>query len=132
MIALRFAVPGMGEELSRAALAAPLMIAGIGLGTAISPLFQTVLANVEGRDTGSASGALQAFQQVGGALGLAVMGELFFSTLKARLPGAVDTVAVYSQALSLAILFSTCSFILIALLVWRLPPPVPVDKAGPV
>ena len=132
MIALRFAVPGMGEELSRAALAAPLVIAGIGLGTAISPLFQTVLANVEGRDTGSASGALQAFQQIGGALGLAVMGELFFSTLKARLPGAVDAVAVYSQALSLAILFSTCSFILIALLVWRLPPPVPVDKAGPV
>ncbi|WP_296426532.1 MFS transporter [Yoonia sp.] len=128
MIGLQFAVPGAGDVLSRSALILPLIVAGIGLGTGISPLFQTVLANVEGRDTGSASGALQAFQQVGGALGLAVMGEVFFSTLKAQLPGATDPVAVYSHALSLAILFSTCSFLLIAALVWRLPVPGLADK----
>lgn len=129
MIGLRFVLPGAGEALSRSGLALPLAVAGIGLGSAISPLFQTVLANVQGRDTGSASGALQAFQQVGAALGLAVMGELFFSTLKTRLPGAADPVAVYSDAMSLAVTFSTVSFILIALLVWRLPtPPDPTAK----
>jgi hypothetical protein len=105
-----------------------LVIAGIGLGTAISPLFQTVLSNVNDSDTGSASGALQSFQQVGGALGLAVMGEIFFSTLKGRLPSAPDPVAVYSDALMLALMFSTASFLTAALLVWALPAPVKLDN----
>lgn len=138
MIALQFLIPEAGEDLSRIALGPALVFAGLGLGTAISPLFQTVLANVQGQDTGSASGALQAFQQVGGALGLAVMGELFFSTLQRQLPGAADPAAVYAHALSLAIMFSTGVFFLLALLVWRLPAPnlgesAPmVDKPHPV
>ena len=132
MIGLRLVLPGPGEALVRLALTLPLVVAGIGLGTGISPLFQTVLANVAGRDTGAASGALQAFQQVGGALGLAVMGQIFFATVQARLPGAVDRVAVYSDALSLALIFSICSFLLIAVLVWRLPEPPQLDKPGPV
>lgn len=123
MTALQFLIPGAGEELSRIALTPALIIAGIGLGTAVSPLFQTVLSHVDGQDTGSASGAMQAFVQVGGALGLAVMGELFFATVQRELPGAVDPAAVYTHGFSLAIMFSTTVFFLLALLVWRLPVP---------
>ncbi len=134
MILLRFAVPGEGEALVQSAFLPPLLIAGIGLGTGISPLFQTVLANVAGRDAGSASGALQSFQQVGGALGLAIMGEIFFSTLKNRLPTATDPVAVYSDALVMALIFSTITFLAVAILVWRLPRPtaLPVQGGAPV
>ena len=121
MFLVRYAVPGAGEVLDRSAFIAPLLIAGIGLGTAISPLFQTVLSAATGRDAGSASGALQSFQQVGGALGLAIMGELFFGTLRAGLPGALDPVAVYSDALNAALVFSVISFGSVALLVWKLP-----------
>ncbi len=123
MFALRYMLPEAGEPLSRMALAGPLLFAGIGLGTAISPLFQTVLANVSGRDTGSASGALQSFQQVGAALGLAIMGELFFSTLGAQIPGATDVHAVFSHALLMALLFNTVTFASVAALIWRLPEP---------
>ena len=131
MVLLRGVVPGAGEAVVRSAFVWPLVIAGLGLGTAISPLFTTVLANVSEGDTGSASGALQAFQQVGGALGLAVMGEIFFSTLRFRLPGAADPVAAYSDALRFALFFSIAAFLGVAALVWRLRPPAKLDKPRP-
>jgi EmrB/QacA subfamily drug resistance transporter len=123
MILLRFAVPGPGETLVQTAFILPLVVAGLGLGTAISPLFQTVLANVAGRDTGSASGALQSFQQVGGAIGLAIVGEIFFSTLRGALPDAVDPAAAYSQAVLMALLFLPVPFLALSAMVWRLPEP---------
>ncbi len=123
MILLRFAVPGPGEALVQSAFILPLVVAGLGLGTAISPLFQTVLANVDGHDTGSASGALQSFQQVGGAIGLAVVGEIFFSTLRGALPTVADPAAAYSQAVLMALLFVPVPFLALSVMVWRLPEP---------
>ena len=117
MIAVPFVVPAEGESLSQLALLPPLLLGGLGLGTAVSPMFNVVLAQVEDADTGSASGALQSFQQVGGALGLAVMGQLFFGYLR----GAGDGVPAYSTAIAHALWFSTVTFALLALLVWRLP-----------
>jgi EmrB/QacA subfamily drug resistance transporter len=128
MILLRTVLPVGGETLVRAALFPPLIIAGLGLGTAISPLFQTILSNVADGDAGAASGALQAFQQVGGALGLAVMGEVFFSHLGRNLPDAADPVAIYSDALQLAILPGIAGFMCVAVLVWRLPRPQRVPR----
>ncbi|WP_093992959.1 MFS transporter [Flavimaricola marinus] len=123
MTILRWAVPEAGETLQRSAFVLPLFIAGLGLGTGISPLFTTVLSSVTGDDSGSASGSLQSFQQVGGALGLAVVGEIFFSYLRVNLPGAADPALVYSEALRWAVLFNITSFIVVALMVWRLPQP---------
>ncbi len=123
MILLPFVTPQAAGEISRSAFVIPLFLGGFGLGTAISPLFNTVLGQVKDSDTGSASGALQSFQQLGGALGLAVMGQLFFSHIAAGLQGGEDKVPVYSEALQIALWFSTASFILLALLVWRLPAP---------
>ncbi len=40
-----------------------------------------MLQNVEPRQAGSAAGLLATFQQVGGALGVAVIGTLFFGAL---------------------------------------------------
>ncbi len=130
MILLRWATPHDGEVLSRLDFIVPLGIAGLGLGTAVSPLFQTVLANVANRDTGVGSGALQSFQQVGGALGLAVMGELFFGTIRRAAVSGNTSSVVYSDALEAALWFNTVSFLLVALLVWRLPEPELVPKAS--
>ncbi|MBS1304049.1 MFS transporter [Loktanella sp. SALINAS62] len=117
MMILPFVVPYAGETLSRTALVLPLFLGGLGLGTAISPMFNTVLAQVSDGDTGSASGALQSFQQLGGALGLAVMGQLFFGYLG----GNGESVPAYSTALQHALWFSTVTFASVALFVWRLP-----------
>jgi EmrB/QacA subfamily drug resistance transporter len=59
----------------------PLLVAGIGIGMLVSPLFDFILAAVTDDEVGSASGVLNALQQLGGALGVAAMGTLFFTTL---------------------------------------------------
>jgi Na+/melibiose symporter-like transporter len=49
----------------------------------ISPLFDFILGSVTHHEVGSASGVLNAVQQLAGALGVAVMGTIFFATLTA-------------------------------------------------
>jgi hypothetical protein len=44
-------------------------------------VFEIVLAGVEEREVGSASGVLNAVQQLGAAVGVAVIGTMFFSVL---------------------------------------------------
>ncbi len=127
MILLRLIVGGTGDELLRLAFAPALLLGGIGLGTAISPLFQTILGNVEGRDTGAASGGLQAFQQMGGAVGVAIMGEIFFATLAGNLGAGLAPHPAYAGALRNAVIYNLIVFAVLAALVWRLPAP----KAGP-
>jgi EmrB/QacA subfamily drug resistance transporter len=68
---------------SASLLALPFLIVGLGTGTAIPAVFQLVLSRVSGPDAGAGSGVLQAFQQVGMALGIAVQGQIFFQVLAA-------------------------------------------------
>ncbi|HXW79567.1 MAG TPA: MFS transporter, partial [Acidimicrobiales bacterium] len=57
------------------------LLLGAGIGMLISPLFDFVLAAVGDTEVGSASGVLNAGQQLAGAVGVAVMGTVFFTTL---------------------------------------------------
>lgn len=45
----------------------------------IVPLFDAALETVAVADAGSASGALSTVQQIGGSLGIAVMGTIFYT-----------------------------------------------------
>ncbi|MFI6515941.1 MFS transporter [Spirillospora sp. NPDC050679] len=60
-------------------LAPALVVLGTGMGMAMAPLFDIVLSGVEPAETGSAGGTLTAVQQLGGALGAAVLGTVFFA-----------------------------------------------------
>jgi EmrB/QacA subfamily drug resistance transporter len=62
-------------------LAPSQLLLGVGIGMLISPLFDFVLASVGDAEVGSASGVLNAGQQLAGAIGVAVMGTVFFTTL---------------------------------------------------
>ena len=129
MIMARMVVGQTTDAVVWAWFAPPLFLAGVGLGSTISPLFQMVLSSVAGRDAGSASGALQSFQQVGGALGVAIMGEIFFSAL---MRGGAESHAVYSGALQSALIYNIGAFAVIAVAVWLLPKPVMRGGAVPV
>ena len=129
MIMARMVVGQTTDAVVWAWFAPPMFLAGVGLGSTISPLFQMVLSSVAGRDAGSASGALQSFQQVGGALGVAIMGEIFFSTL---MRGGAESHAVYSGALQSALIYNIGAFAVIAVAVWLLPKPVMRGGAVPV
>ena len=72
-------VDATGDDVSAWALAGPELLAGIGMGAMLAPLFDFVLAGVDDDEVGSASGVLNAMQQLGGAIGIAVIGTVFFS-----------------------------------------------------
>jgi len=58
-----------------------LAVCGLGLGSVIAPLVNVVLAGIRGQDAGSASGVLTTVQQLGGAVGVALIGVIFFGLL---------------------------------------------------
>jgi EmrB/QacA subfamily drug resistance transporter len=63
---------------------------GVGMGLAMAPFFNIVLAGVDHEETGSASGALTSVQQLGGAFGIAVLGTIFFAILPGQVVSHVD------------------------------------------
>lgn len=62
-------------------LAPALAVCGLGMGLLMAPFFDIILAGVEEHEIGSASGSLNAVQQLGSALGIAVLGTVFFRIL---------------------------------------------------
>jgi EmrB/QacA subfamily drug resistance transporter len=85
MIAGQLAVIGVmywaGTSLDGWQLLLPMAIAGAGGGLFLAPVTNVVLAGIKSRDAGSASGALATAQQVGAALGIAIVGVIFFGLL---------------------------------------------------
>jgi MFS family permease len=63
------------------ALMPGLLVAGIGFGLVVAPMFDIILASVTDSETGSASGVLNAGQQLASSIGVAVLGTIFFSVL---------------------------------------------------
>ncbi|MFC9692468.1 DHA2 family efflux MFS transporter permease subunit [Kribbella sp. NPDC056951] len=79
----------------------PAMLAcGIGSGMVFAPLFDIILASIDDEAAGSASGVLTAMQQFGGAIGVAVLGTVFFQLLPDHaFLGATKTTVLVAIAL---------------------------------
>lgn len=58
-----------------------MLVLGIGLSLIMVPIFSVALKDVDTSHAGSASGILNAVQQVGGAIGVAIIGVIFFGQL---------------------------------------------------
>jgi EmrB/QacA subfamily drug resistance transporter len=58
-----------------------LLVDGLGMGMVLAPLAVTVLARVSAQHAGPASGVLSTVQQVGNALGVALIGIVFYGAL---------------------------------------------------
>jgi hypothetical protein len=69
-----------------------LLTVGIGMGLVFGSLFAAVLNGVDPSHAGSASGVLNAVQQVGGAIGVALIGVVFFGQLSHAAPTSFSTV----------------------------------------
>ncbi|GLK15760.1 MFS transporter [Herbiconiux flava] len=108
-------------DLTNWLLLAPLLIAGAGNGLFIAPNAQFIVATVERKEAGSASGVISAMQRVGSAIGIAVVGSVFFGSLVVGQgsPDALATGFVNSSALAMAV--STGFAVLAFLLVFALP-----------
>ncbi len=96
LVLLSFVLAQQGTTPHWLVLAGPLVLAGAGLGLFIAPLQTVILSGVKQENAGSASGLLPTFQQLGGSVGLAVLGVLFFTLIGT---GAADSVAQVRPAL---------------------------------
>ncbi|MFJ8625925.1 hypothetical protein ACIRD3_24210 [Kitasatospora sp. NPDC093550] len=71
-------------------LAPGLFVDGLGMGLVIAPVTAVVLEGVEPRLAGSAAGVVSTVQQVGGALGIALIGLVYY--------GAGDPTAAFGHS----------------------------------
>jgi EmrB/QacA subfamily drug resistance transporter len=89
-----------------------LFLIGLGVGACLGQLFRFILSSVGMVEVGSASGVMEAVQQLSTALGVAVLGTIFFSTFDHHLPTDALRVTAWACLVPLALAF---------VLVFRLP-----------
>jgi EmrB/QacA subfamily drug resistance transporter len=77
-------VARQGQARTGSDLVLALGLGGIGLTITVVPLVDVALANIPVSTAGTASGALSTFQQVGGSIGVAIIGVVFFRTTGTR------------------------------------------------
>jgi len=107
-----------GGRLTAAAIAPTLIVQGIGEGLFQTPLLNAVLARVRVEHVGTASGMLSTVQQVGGALGVALIGIIFFGALGAGGGAPADR---YAHALATAVVYNLAVMIAACALLCALP-----------
>ena len=76
-----YTVHQFGPDIQSYQLIPAMAVGGVGLGLLIAPSLNYVLAGIGGKDVGSASGVLTTVQQIGGALGVAAIGVIFFGQI---------------------------------------------------
>jgi EmrB/QacA subfamily drug resistance transporter len=86
LVVLAAMVHGAGGDVTAWTLVPGELVAGMGMGLSLPPLFDFILAGVADREVGSASGVLNAIQQLGASLGIAVLATVFFAHLDSAPP----------------------------------------------
>lgn len=81
-----------GIDTSPWAFVPGLLVTGAGMALIMAPMFSVVLTDVDAKHAGSASGVLNAVQQLGGAIGTALIGVFFFGNLVSHAPASFASV----------------------------------------
>ncbi|GEP26874.1 MULTISPECIES: MFS transporter [Cryobacterium] len=108
-------------ELTNWHLLPPLFIAGLGSGFFIAPNVSFIVATVDRSEAGGASGVVGVMQRVGSAVGIAVIGSVFFGTLTVTGPGADAVASAFTHSATMAMAVSAGFAILALVLVFALP-----------
>jgi EmrB/QacA subfamily drug resistance transporter len=113
----------------------PILLLGLGGGTTFMPLTTVILSRVAPADAGAASGALQTMQQLGAALGLAVLVSVFgAATGDAGARGAVTGPLLahgIATVFGVAVVFALLAWLIAALLLRPAPAPAADELAEP-
>jgi EmrB/QacA subfamily drug resistance transporter len=105
-----------GARLHGFELAPSLFIGGLGLGLGLSPLVGTVITGLAPRDAGAGAGIVTTTLQVGNAVGVAIIGLIFFATL-----GTAQSGAAYARTFATTLPICAALLLMAAILVHRLP-----------
>ncbi|SFB98592.1 MFS transporter [Streptomyces aidingensis] len=82
-----------GPDITSWQMAPPLFIMGLGMGYIVAPVLDFALTEVPHSVAGSASGVLNTTQQLGNAVGIALVSVLFLAALPGQSDKGVDYVA---------------------------------------
>jgi EmrB/QacA subfamily drug resistance transporter len=93
-------------------LAPGLFLIGAGAGMSLGQLFDFILAGVGMDEVGSASGVIEAVQQLSSAIGVAALGTIFFSAFTHHLPTHALAITAWACLAPIALAFA---------LIFRLP-----------
>ena len=104
-----------GAELVPARLIPVLVVVGAGQGFIMTPLLNLVLGFVDEAQAGMASGVISTVQQVGAALGVAVVGILFAAALTAD-EGMAAQAGEYASAFVTGMLYNLGAALLVCVL----------------
>jgi EmrB/QacA subfamily drug resistance transporter len=111
-----------GAALTTWALLPGMIVTGLGLGLVAPTLIDVVLAGVDPRDAGAASGVRSTASQLGGAIGVALIGLIFYGAL----PGpelAANPRDGYVHALTSGLWYALAIAVLSALAMLLVPKP---------
>ena len=109
----------------------PMIALGAGIALIFVPLSLIVISGTQTRELGLASALLNVGQQVGGSIGLALLGTIAATVTKNQLQGAPPTPAVithavvagYSAALEVSTAIILIGFVIAVLVIRRRPQP---------
>jgi hypothetical protein len=76
----------LGENATSLALIPGVFLQGLGSGSVSAPLVGFILGGIRGGDAGAAAGVLTTIQQIAGAIGVAIIGLIFFGSLAQGAP----------------------------------------------
>ena len=99
LVLLRVAAGGGGTGW----LLPGLLVDGLGMGMVLAPLAVTVLTRVTPQHAGPAAGVLSTVQQVGNALGVALLGIVFYGALGGGVPHAFRGCLIFLIVVELAL-----------------------------
>jgi hypothetical protein len=107
-------------DLTNWHLLVPLFIAGFGSGLFIAPNARFIVATVDRSEAGAASGVIGTMQRIGSAVGIAVIGAVFFGNI-GPITGPADLPVAFGQAAVPALAVSAVAAIVAFALVFALP-----------
>jgi EmrB/QacA subfamily drug resistance transporter len=118
-------VSSIGVTGSLLWLVVGLLVAGLGMGLVMAPLTPTVLAGVAPSHAAAAAGVLSTAQESGNALGVAIVGAVFFNAL------ATGAQSGFAGALNAGIEVLIGFMVAVAILVQLLPKSASIAPAEP-
>ncbi len=101
-------------------LAGAMLLGGLGLGLGAPILVNVVLAGVPGRRAGAAGGVLSTVNQIGGAVGVAVLGTVFFNAASSA-GTATAPAELFGDALAQVMPWQVATYLLAAVAMLALP-----------
>lgn len=93
LLATTWVVTHYGLNINAWMLVPSLLVSGIGMSLLMIPIFSAALQDVDPSHAGSASGVLNAVQQVGAAVGVALIGVVFFGQISSNAYQSFDKIA---------------------------------------